>query len=152
MTTTLKLIWNNYDKENYLHIPYEINHNFLFEIEKLINNWTIKLSNINIAWPDFWRGWQILNKPNLLKFISDCDYLEKWLDEIIKIVPLPEEIWKFDDGYVEWFEMNNSWHDFYIPSWIKKVNKNDIIILLWLMKKIAKKALEKWTWLQFVWD
>lgn len=147
--TEVKLNWENMNNWWVICIPYEINHNFFVEIalktQKKLNN----LPHLNIAWPDFWR-WYILEWEILNKYIKNCEYVKKNLDEIIKFIPMTNTIWKMDWYYLKWFISKVGLDNYF--EWENVLEKEDILLLLDLIIKKAKEAKEKWVWLQFVWD
>lgn len=147
--TEIKLNWENINNWWVISIPYEINHNFFVEISLKTQKQLNKLPFLNIAWPDFWR-WFILKWEILNKFIKDCEYIKYNIDEIIKIIPLPKEMWKFDNYHINWFILKNEL-DNYI-EWSSELKKEDIILLLDLMIKKANESISKWIWLKFIWD
>ena len=148
--TEVKTELDNYKIWGYIVIPYEINNDFFIETEVKISEWKIKMDSINISWPNFWRWWK-LNWSEIISYIKDCELFEKNLDTIIKIIWLPKQIWRFDDYYIEWF-IRDKINDNYVEFWIKEITKEDIILLLSLLKNKAKEAIEKWKTLEFIWD
>lgn len=148
--TEVRLEWENWQNNWSIFIPYEINHNFFMEIQIKIKKWDINMKYISIAWVD--RGkWFSLGVNETKQYIADCKYLKENLDEIIKKVPLPNNMWNEDWRYEEWFIRSKKIINTIFDEQ-KKVSKEDIILLLDLMLKKANEAIAKWVWLQFVWD
>ena len=84
-----------------IQIPHEINNNFFWWIYSAIQEWKIKDIDIHILYSDFWK---VVISPNKIdKLIEDYTILEKHIDKIIKIIPLPKTIWDFDGHYYKWF-------------------------------------------------
>lgn len=147
--TEIKLNWENINNWWIITIPYEINHNFFVEIALKTQNQLNNLPHLNIAWPDFWK-WYLIDWEILNKFIKDCEYIKNNFNEIIKIIPLPKEVWKFDNYYIDWFVTKNNL-DKYL-EWEFNLKKEDIFLLLDLMIKKANESIEKWVGLEFIWD
>lgn len=82
-------------------LPHEINNEFLWNAWRAAREW--KISWV-IDVPSFWDFANVEFPPEKLdQLYHDFDVLEKNLDEIIKIVPLPKKIGIFDGYYYEWF-------------------------------------------------
>ena len=131
-----------------IQIPHEINNNFFWLIYSAIQEWKIKDIDIHILYSDFWK---VVISPNKIdKLIEDYTILEKHIDKIIKIIPLPKTIWDFDGHYYKWFLVSLKQYE--EIDGIKDFNKEDILYLIKLIKKKALEAKEKWKDLIFIWD
>ena len=148
--TEIRLLWETWKTGWSIYIPYEINHDFFLAIQFKIKDSMLDLERLRIAWPDYWPWWT-LEWERLDKYINDCDYFQDNLDTIIQIIPLPKNMWEGDDWYMEWFIWNSK-TDNSVEGENRQVSKKDIVLLLWLLKKKAQEAKEKWIPLCFSWD
>ncbi len=83
-------------------LPYEINNDFFIYVSLYTKKNSTSFGYLNIWMNDFWADVEFPPE-KLDQLYHDFDVLEKNLDEIIKLVPLPEKIGVFDDYYYEWF-------------------------------------------------
>ena len=166
---------NNLKDFWYIMLPYEINNEFLFDIDQYTKKNISKWGKLNIWVSDF-KDLEFLPE-KLNKLYNDFEVLEKNLDEIIKVIPLPKTIWNFDGHYWDWYisfikwwekelkksfpNMDNNkikdlideknlidWDNDYIKTFTKK----DMLLIIWLIKKKILEAKEKWETLIFSWD
>jgi len=155
----------------FITMPHEINNEFLWSASQEIKIWKINgmqsLPSLNDFWADveFWVN-------ELDKLYSEFELFEKKLDEIMKIISLPKKIW--------WWEWYNKQFVFFYESWIQEakkylpylseneindiVNRNnmiqeptiftkeDILLIISLIKTKILEAKEKWEALVFSWD
>jgi hypothetical protein len=143
--------WKWYIGNNYIAIPHEINNEFLWNARRALENWKIKWIEYIPSFNDFWAP--VEYKPEELdKLYKDFEVLESNLDRIIKVVPLPKTIWNFDWYYYPWFiDYTNDRIDREV-FWIKKFTKEDMLLIISLIKKKILEAKEKWATLIFSWD
>ena len=155
----------------FVTLPHEINNEFLWNAWRSARDWKIKWI-INIpSFNDFWDDVEFsLNK--LDKLYNDFEILEKNLDEIIKVVPLPKKIWWWEWYNKSFISFNKEWiEEFkkYFPNFPENdindiVNhknmienptdftKEDMLQIISLIKKKIKEAKEKWETLVFSGD
>ena len=143
----------NRDLNEYIVIlPQDINDNFLWKAENATKEWKIKWVNYIRS---FWTYWTIeFTVDKLDKLDNDFEVLEQNLDEIIKIVPLPKMVWTFDWILYVWYR-TNVWFENYVELWTwwwQYFDKEDMLYLIWLIKKKILEAKEKWETLIFSWD
>lgn len=134
-------------------LPHEINNEFLWDAWRAARNWEIKWVYDVPSFSDFWAPVEF-SVWELDKLYSDFEVLEKNLDEIIKIVPLPEKVWCFDGILFVWYR-TNIWFDNYIELWTwwyKFFDKQDMLYIISLIKKKILEAKEKWETLIFSGD
>lgn len=142
--------WKWYIWNSYIAIPHEINNQFTFNLDKYTLNNSYKWGHLDI-WMSDHREFNIPIK-KLDKLIKDYEILENNLDEVIKIIPLPKIIWKDDWYYYPWFiDYTNDRIDREIFE-TKDFIKEDMLLLIKLIKGKAKEAKEKNVPLIFSWD
>lgn len=143
----------NRDLNDYIVIlPHEINNEFLFDVDQYTKNHTTEWGHLDIWASDFWSVEFPLEK--LDKLYNDFEVLENNLDEITKIVPLPEKVWNFDWMFYAWYR-TNIWFQNRVALWTwwyKNFDKEDMIYLISLIKKKILEAKEKWEALVFSGD
>lgn len=151
----------------FIVLPHEINNGFLWNAWRLAKEWKIKWI-INI--PSFWDFWAVeFPVEKLDKLYNDFEILEKNLDNIIKIIPLPKQIWWWESYPVGFISFYKEWAkefkkyfpecDFEYINWIidyknyveKPTNftKEDMLLIISLIKKKILEAKEKWETLVF---
>jgi len=168
-------LWDGWKDPWYIMLPHEINNEFFSPASTAAEEWKIKWINFI---PYFWDFWDVeYPVEELGKLYKDFEVLEQNLDKITKVVPLPKTIWNFDGHYWDWYisfiewwkeqlkksfpEMNNNeildlineknlvdWDDEYI----KNFTKEDMLLIIELIKKKILEAKEKWETLVFSWD
>ena len=150
------MIWINFKNNSddfSIVMPQEINNEFLWNAWRAARNWKIKWVNDIPSFWDFWAPVEF-TIDKLDKLYSDFEVLEQNLDEIIKIVPLPKMVWTFDWMLYVWYR-TNVWFDNYVELWTwwwQYFDKEDMLYLIWLIKKKILEAKEKWETLIFSWD
>ena len=98
--------------------------------------------------------WDVVFPPEKIdKLIEDYEILEKNLDTITEFLPLPEYIWEFDGRYYEWFisryengivSPKDLTDEIYLTNyWTKEFTKEDMLLLISLIKKKALEAKKK---------
>lgn len=140
-------------RDYYIQIPYEVNHDFLMKLQWKILRWELDLPKIFVTAPDYW-PWIEFSWEKLDVLLCDYEMIENNLDFIMSVVPLPEKI-GLQDGYVDvWFRTNLEYEN-YVELWkwwFMSFLKKDLLYLIWLLKKKAREAKEKWETLCFTWD
>lgn len=161
------ILWNWSNDSWYVTLPHEINNEFLWNAWRAAKEWKIKgISYI----PSFWDFWTVeFSVEKLDKLYNDFEILEKNLGEIIKIVPLPKKIWwweayspKFivtwEDSKKEFKNSFSFMDDEEIEYLIHKSDiiekptdftKEDMLLIILLIKKKILEAKEKWETLVF---
>jgi len=148
-------------------LSHEINNEFLFDLDQYTKNNIIKWWHLDIWLSDFNDVEFPLEK--LDKLYNDFDILEKNIDEIIWMIPLPKKIWGFDWYYWDWYVSILEWwkQDFkkYFPevsdekienminywnlidnvpdNYTKNFTKQDMLLIISLIKKKILEAKEK---------
>ena len=163
---------DSYKNTWWVMLPYELNMEFFYKIEEYTRNNSIRYWYLNIKYNDFWADKEF-QLDELDKLYNDLDVLEKNLDEIIKIIPLPKKIWVFDGYYREWFifyrpsDLNklkkylDQYREWLYPKyeeeklniykeWTKDFKKEDMLLIISLIKKKILEAKNKWETLVFV--
>lgn len=165
-------LWDIYKNTWFIMLPYELNIDFFYKIEEYTRNNPIKYWHLNIKYNDFWADKEF-QLEKLDKLYNDFEMLEKNIDEIIKIIPLPKKIWAFDgyyrggfiyyrpsnlnklkvylDKYKEWLypEYEEEKLNIY-KEWTKDFTKDDMLLIISLIKKKILEGKEKWEGLIFV--
>jgi hypothetical protein len=121
-------------------IPHEINNEFLIHVHWYTKEKETPWGNLGVWVSDFA---DVEFPPEKLDQIyHDFDVLEKNLDEIIKIVPLPPKIGVFDWYYIPWFisDATNLNDEVF---WTKEFTKSDMLLIISLIKKKILEAKEK---------
>lgn len=134
--------WEWYIWNNYITLPYEINNSFFWPLNIEMNNWGMINYWFKIRYNDF-SGDVIISPEKLDQHLSAYETLEKNLDNIIKIVPLPKKVWTFDWYYYPWFI---EYIDDKIDREIygeKDFTKQDMLLLIDLIKIKILEAKEK---------
>jgi len=150
------MIWINFknNSDNFsIVMPHEINNEFLSKVFLSMKGWNMKNYWFRLIFNDFWAPIEF-NVDKLDKLYADFEILEQKLDEIIKIVPLPKMVWTFDWMLYVWFK-NPMEFDNYVELWTwwwQYFDKEDMLYLIWLIKKKILEAKEKWETLVFSWD
>ncbi len=134
----------NRDLNDYIVIlPHEINNEFLGNAGRAARAW--KISGVHDV-PSFWDFGNVEFPPEKLdQLFHDFDTLEKNLDEITKIVPLPKMVWCFDGILFVGYRTNVGF-DNYVELWTwgwKYFDKDDFLYLISLIKKKILEAKEK---------
>ena len=166
---------NNLKDFWYIMLPHEINNEFLWNARRAVEGWKIKWAKYI---PSFWDYWDVeYSIEKLSKLYKDFEILEKNLDEIIKIIPLPKTIWNFDGHYWDWYIAFIKWWEKELKrsfpnmdnnkikdlideknlidwdnNYIKTFTKEDMLLIISLIKKKILEAKEKWETLVFSWD
>jgi len=155
----------------FITLPHEINNEFLWNARISAESWQIQWIDTIPSFNDFWAPIKFSLK-ELDILYTNFEILEENLDEIIKVVPLPQKIWGW-----EWY---NKQFVFLYEDWIKETNKylpylsnkeiqdiinrenmiqeptnfkkEDMLLIISLIKKKILEAQEKWETLVFSWD
>lgn len=135
-----------------IQIPHEINNEFLWNARKAAESWKIKWIKYLPSFSDFW----IVEFPveKLDKLYEDFDTLEKNLNEIVEIVPLPKVVGTFDGMLYVWYR-TNIWFDNYVELWTwwgQYFDTEHMLYLIWLIKQKILEAKAKWETLVFSGD
>lgn len=168
----IRIFLKSYEKDLWrVTMPHEINNEFLWRASQEIKSWKISgmenFPSLNDFWADveFWVN-------ELDKLYNEFELLEKSLDEITKIIPLPKKVWG-------WERYNKQFINFY-EYWVAEVKKylpylsdeeirditnkenmiqeltdftqEDMLLIISLIKKKILEANEKWEILVFSWD
>lgn len=161
---TYKIWW-------FITMPHEINNEFLWHASQQIKTWIINWMNNFPSFNDFWADVEF-SFNDLDKLYNEFELFEEKLDEIIKIVPLPKKIW--------WWEWYNKQFVFFYEYWIEEAKKylpyltdneiddivnhknmvqeltdftkQDMLLIISLIKKKILEAKEKWETLVFSGD
>lgn len=121
-------------------IPHEINNEFLWNAWRAAREW--KVSWV-IDVPSFWDFADVEFPPEKLdQLYHDFDILERNIDEIVKVVPLPQKIGVFDWYYIPWFisDATNLNDEVF---WTKEFTPSDMLLIISLIKKKILEAKEK---------
>lgn len=145
----------------YVTLPYEINNEFLFNVDQYTKKNATPWWHLDVWASDFA---DVEFPPEKLdQLYHDFDVLEKNLDEIIKTVPLPEKIGGWESYQQDFLFIKNEWReDFnkYFPNkkndfidgiinfrgYIEKptsFTKSDMLLIISLIKKKILEAKEK---------
>ena len=156
-------------------LSHEINNEFLIHLDIHTKNNITKWWHLDVSFWNFANVEFPLEK--LDKLYRAFDILEKNIDEIIDMIPLPTKIWEFDWYYWDWYVSVLEWwtKDFkkYFPdirdekietmiknwnlvdneeNYIKNFTKKDMLLIISLIKKKILEAKEKWETLVFSGD
>lgn len=158
MATSCQIYYSNEEKITIgyysIEIPYEINHNFLLEAHFKAQEWKIFWVNEVICFSDYgeWTIYDIWDIDNLILKLND---LEKNIDNIAKIVPIPKMIGMYDWRVIVWYEShkkyNSSSHKWeninLFSNYVEILNgsylnceKKDILYIIDLIRKLALRA------------
>ena len=124
-------------------LPHEINNEFLFDIHQYTKKNPTLFGYLGVWASDF--GSIEFPPEKLDQLYHDFDLLEKNLDEIIKLVPLPKMVWCFDWMMYVGYRTNIGF-DNYVELWTwgwKYFDKKDMLYLLSLIKTKILEAKEK---------
>jgi len=168
----IRVYLKNVDKDLWrVTLPHEINNEFLSNAGRAARSWDIKWVSDIPSFNDFWAPVEYWVS-SLDKLYQDFEVLEKNLDKIVEIVSLPRKIW--------WWEWYNRQFISFNKDWIKEIKKyfpkiteqeisdiihrenmiqeltsftrNDMLLIISLIKKKILEAKEKWETLVFSGD
>ncbi len=155
----------------FIVLPHEINNEFLWNAWRAARDWEIHWVNNIPSFNDFWVDVEFPIE-KLDNLYNDFEILERNLDGIIKIVPLPKKIWWWESypiGFISFYEEWIEEFKKYFPEstqeyidWIisyksyieepTQFTKEDILLIISLIKKKILEAKEKWETLVFSGD
>jgi len=144
---TVSIEWDKYTKAM---IPWTLHNEFLTRFH---STWNVsKLPyDIHIHLSDFWK---VTVKPKKLdQFVSHLEALKNNIEDIITVVPLPKEFWRWDMWY-DGFKiiLDKDWNYPDSTNDIRKTNIEDIKLLADVLIEICRDAKEKNKYVLFRWD
>lgn len=149
-----------------ISIPYEINHDFLLKAKLLAQEGRIPWVHDVICFPDYGSG--IKYEPNEIDWLLwEIKELEKNIDSISQIIPIPTMIWMSDGRVIVGYESYRIYNSFQ-ENWINTLpystyaeilpgsyvncERRDILYIFSLIKTLALKAKDLDKTLRFIWE
>lgn len=125
--------------KNSILIPWEINNSFLapLHFSSKSKKWILPY-DIFLGLHDLWKV--IIKFEKLNHYSQYLDSLEKNIDSIIKVIPLPENMWAWDGHYYEWFLSDEKKN---LVKWFRSCKKSDILLLINLIRNKVLEAKNK---------